>query len=606
LRSLRGEVIENEEEIVKNPITGELRYRQISSAPVRNAEGIIIGSVSVVRDVTEHKKAEKEIESLAKFPNENPAAVLRVEQKGTILFANPQAQLFLKEWQTKVGESVPEHVRQAIVSSLASGTRTEFEETLGEQTFSFLTAPIATAGYANLYGRNITKRKKAEAKLEEYTKHLEELVKERTEKLESSVKYTRSLIEASLDPLVTISVDGKITDVNKATEEATGYTRQELVGSDFSEYFTEPEKARTGYTKVFTDSFVIDYPLALKHKNGKVTDVLYNATVYRNENGEIQGVFAAARDVTERKKAEEQLKNYQEHLEQLVAERTEKLKRNEWIARERARELEKMQVQLEEKSVEVEEYANNMESLAEERLAKLKDAEHLAAIGATAGMVGHDIRNPLQAIVGDLYLISTDAASLHESEIKESIEESVSSIYKNVDYINKIIQDLQDYSRQLAPTKEIVDLEELCKEVVSKGGIPKNITVSCHITQATKRIVSDSNLLTRILSNLFSNAVQAMSKGGKLKIEAYRQAGDTVVTVEDTGGGIPEDVRPKLFTPLFTTKSKGQGFGLPVVKRMTEALDGSVTYESEVGKGTKFFVRLPPQKEPAKTNTISN
>lgn len=117
--------------------------------------------------------------------------------------------------------------------------------------------------------------------------------------------YARSLIETSLDPLVTISKDGKITDVNKATEQATGVTREFLIGSDFSDYFTEPDKAREGYQQVFMEGYVRDYPLAIRHNSGKVIDVLYNAAVYRNEGGEIQGVFAAARDITERKLAEQ-------------------------------------------------------------------------------------------------------------------------------------------------------------------------------------------------------------------------------------------------------------------------------------------------------------
>ena len=123
----------------------------------------------------------------------------------------------------------------------------------------------------------------------------------------SASSYARSLIEASLDPLVTISADGKITDVNKATELVTGCPREKLIGSDFSDYFTEPAKAKAGYLKVFSEGFVKDYPLAIAHKSGKITYVLYNATLYRNEAGEIQGVFAAARDITEQKKAEEKL-----------------------------------------------------------------------------------------------------------------------------------------------------------------------------------------------------------------------------------------------------------------------------------------------------------
>ena len=113
-----------------------------------------------------------------------------------------------------------------------------------------------------------------------------------------------------------------------------------------------------------------------------------------------------------------------------------------------------------------------------------------------------------------------------------------------------------------------------------------------------KKIITDPNLLNRILGNLAMNSIQAMPAGGKLKVHAYRDEKDYVITVKDTGVGIPEEAKGKLFAPLFTTKSKGQGFGLAVVKRLTESLGGTVTFDSEEGKGTTFIIRLPPIKEP--------
>ena len=130
------------------------------------------------------------------------------------------------------------------------------------------------------------------------------------QELRAASLYTRSLIEASLDPLVTISPEGKITDVNAATEKATGMSRSELIGTDFSSYFTEPDKAREGYQQVFLKGAVTDYPLALRHRDGHITDVLYNASVYRKGSGDVLGVFAAARDITERKKAELEREQY--------------------------------------------------------------------------------------------------------------------------------------------------------------------------------------------------------------------------------------------------------------------------------------------------------
>ena len=125
--------------------------------------------------------------------------------------------------------------------------------------------------------------------------------------LRGAAQYARSLLEASLDPLVTISNDGKVMDVNQATEKATGCSRETLIGSDFSNYFTEPDKAREGYKMVFSQGHVNDYPLALRHASGEVIDVLYNASIYHDEEGRVAGVFAAARDVTQLKRSQREL-----------------------------------------------------------------------------------------------------------------------------------------------------------------------------------------------------------------------------------------------------------------------------------------------------------
>ena len=127
------------------------------------------------------------------------------------------------------------------------------------------------------------------------------------EQLRAASQYARSLIEASLDPLVTISAEGKITDVNEATVRVTGVERGHLVGTDFSDYFTEPDRAREGYRQVFAQGFVTDYPLTIRHTGGDLTEVLYNASVYKDVAGRVLGVFAAARDVTAQKRAESEV-----------------------------------------------------------------------------------------------------------------------------------------------------------------------------------------------------------------------------------------------------------------------------------------------------------
>jgi signal transduction histidine kinase len=238
-----------------------------------------------------------------------------------------------------------------------------------------------------------------------------------------------------------------------------------------------------------------------------------------------------------------------------------------------------------------------LEALVEERTKQLKDSERLAAIGQTAGMVGHDIRNPLQAIIGDIYLAKSDVASLQKSEKKESLQESLEAIAKNAEYINKIVTDLQDFAKPLSPCLEETDLKLLIEDLLRKDGIPKNVKTELKLDSNAHMVTADNAYIRRIVGNLVSNAIQAMPDGGKLKIRATRQANDILITVEDTGVGIPEEAKSKLFKPLFTTKSRGQGFGLAVVKRLTEALNGTVNFESESGKGTKFTIRLSSTKD---------
>ncbi len=171
--------------------------------------------------------------------------------------------------------------------------------------------------------------KEAEEALRRLNIELEQRVSDRTAKLQAASLYSRSLIEASLDPLVTISPEGRITDVNEATEQVTGRTRRELIGTDFSDYFTHPHSAQAGYRQVLAEGQVRDYPLTIRHASGNATDVLYNATVYRDQAGKVQGVFAAARDVTELKRAEAALKEINETLERRVVERTVELAQSE-------------------------------------------------------------------------------------------------------------------------------------------------------------------------------------------------------------------------------------------------------------------------------------
>jgi PAS domain S-box-containing protein len=487
-------------------------------------------------DITNRKQQEREIESLSKFPSENPNPIFRLDGNGAILYANAAGASLLTAWKNKVGERAPKNIIQVVADALISDERVELEETFGAKTFSFLFAPITSKGYVNIYATDTTERKKAE----------------------EAIKRQAELINLSPDAIIVRTLDGNISFWSTGAEKLYGWTKDEAIGQDINSLlkseFPQPlekilRKVKlsgkwsgeiTHICKDGSKMFVQSFWLAKFGADGKITEMLESNV-----------------DITERIR---------------------------------------IQTKLEESAVLLEEYANQMEELANKRAAQLKDAERLAAIGATAGMVGHDIRNPLQAITGDVYLAKTELASTFESEEKKNALESLTEIEKNVDYINKIVADLQDFARPLNPHAEETNLKLVINELLKKNGLPKNVKVNVKVEPEAGKIMADSSYINRIMYNLVTNAVQAMPKGGKLTIQAYKQENDSIITVADTGVGIPESIKGKLFTPMFTTKSKGQGFGLAVIKRMTEALGGTVTFESKVGKGTTFTIRLPSPK----------
>ena len=249
---------------------------------------------------------------------------------------------------------------------------------------------------------------------------------------------------------------------------------------------------------------------------------------------------------------------------------------------------------LEENEKRLKAYTEDLEDLVEEEANKLKDAERLATIGETAGMLGHDIRNPLQTITSSVYLAKEEVKTLPESSEKEDLTESLETIKDQVGYINKIVLDLQDFVKPLNPKIEEADLHKLVKEALLNIAIPENIKVLISIGQGLPQLAVDKYFIKRVLINLITNAIQAMPDGGTVTLKATHEGGKAFISVEDTGSGIPEEDRNKIFKPLFTTKSKGQGFGLSVCKRLVEAhSEGSIAFESEVGKGSKFTVKVP-------------
>jgi PAS domain S-box-containing protein len=223
----------------------------------------------------------------------------------------------------------------------------------------------------------------------------------------------------------------------------------------------------------------------------------------------------------------------------------------------------------------------------EEKLAK---AERLAAIGETAAMVGHDLRNPLQGIAGASYNIRRNL----RDEPDPSTKEMLTVIDNSVEYANGIVTSLLEYSREMQIQRAPTTAKSMINHALAGVELPKNITIE-DATTDTPEILADEQKLRRVFTNLIVNAIEAMPEGGKLLISSINTQRDVSILVRDTGNGIPGEALQKLWTPLYTTKAKGMGLGLAICKRIMEAHGGSISVDSIVGKGTTFTLTLPIQ-----------
>ncbi|MCW4046905.1 MAG: PAS domain S-box protein [Candidatus Bathyarchaeota archaeon] len=370
------------------------------------------------------------------------------------------------------------------------------------------------------------------------------------EALRNSEEQFRRAIENAPIPVIMLAEDGEVLQINRAWTVLTGYEHQDMPFFDAwlrTAYGEDADDMRDHMRDLFTGKNYISMEFPIHTQDGAVRYWSFSASMLGTLQDKRRFAVGMAVDIT-------QLKNLQQKLEQ---------------------------------------HAQKLEELVRIRTERLKAAERLAAIGETAGMVGHDIRNPLQSIIGELYLINDALSKVPDSKTKESLKESITVIEEQAAYINKIVTDLQDYAKSAAPRMEEVDVDKVIQAVVSSMDIPENIEFSYYVEGSFPKLRADASFLQRILTNLISNAVQAMPNGGKLTINASHRGEKALIGVEDTGKGIPEENREKLFKPLFTTKSKGQGFGLAVCKKLTEAMNGTITFESQKGKGTRFIIELP-------------
>ncbi len=242
---------------------------------------------------------------------------------------------------------------------------------------------------------------------------------------------------------------------------------------------------------------------------------------------------------------------------------------------------------------ELRRYSGHLEEMVEEKSRRLREVERMAAIGETATMVGHDLRNPLQAMMNNLYLARRAVDSIdHEEPARVRAGRLLDTMREQVRYMNKIVSDLQDCARMAEPQRVTVDLRTMLGEVLSEIAIPKDVRLSLAVEEGIT-MSADPAMMKRVVMNLVVNAIQAMPDGGLLSISSGREDGCTVISVADTGMGIPEENLDKIFDPLFTTKPQGQGLGLVVCRRLVDIHGGAITVTSKVGEGSVFSLKIP-------------
>lgn len=554
--------------------SGEWRWlRSRDTLFARTPDGLGKQILGICEDITERKKAEETLskseERYRNLADSLPEIVFEADSWGKLTYANQTAfkttgyskEDFAKGvWvfdlvEQKEKEKAKAHFKNALSNEPSTGNEYTFVRKDGStfQTIVIskpITVDNSVVGLRGLV-IDISDRKKAEDALKE------------------SEKRSRAIVANSPIGIATSGPDKHFLNANEAFCKIMGYTENELLKLTFKD-ITHIDDLKESATKMreLENGKIPSFMLEKRYirKDGTVIDGKIMVSAVRNQNGAPNLFVAELEDITERRKAEEHRKvlerkvnDYSEHLKFMVDLRTAQLKD------------------------------------ANERLVK---SERLAAIGELAGMVGHDLRNPLAGIRNATYFLKKKGKAISEAQAKEMLE----IIDNAIGHSDKIINDLLDYSREMHLELTESTLPTLLNKAVQMIQVPDRIQILNHVHEETK-IKVDADKIMRIFENLIKNAIDAMPEQGTLEISSCQTEDCIKIVFADTGKGIPEEILPKLFTPLFTTKAQGMGFGLAICKRIIEAHGGTITVKTALNKGTTFTIALPKNpKEPSFEN----
>jgi PAS domain S-box-containing protein len=385
-------------------------------------------------------------------------------------------------------------------------------------------------------------------------KEIEAEQKKLDQRLRDQQFYSRSLIESNIDAIMTTDPAGVITDVNKGMEALTGCTRDELIGALFKNYFTNQERAEAAIQLVLNQKKITDYELTACNRGGKKTEVSFNATTFYDRERTLQGVFAAARDITERKSNELALQDTNIALK---------------IAK----------------------------SVAEK--ANLAKSEFLSSMS-------HELRSPLNAILGFAQLMDSASPPPTDAQ-KESIDQILQAGWHLLRLINEILDLAVIESGKVSLSPESVLLSEViaeCQAMMEPQAQQRDIRMTFPRFDLPIFVKADRTRLKQIIINLLSNAIKYNKEQGTVTVDyAMHTSGRIRISVADTGAGLPAEKLAQLFQPFNRLGQEagtvaGTGFGLVVTKRLAELMEGVLGVESTVGEGSVFWCELPAATAP--------
>jgi len=386
--------------------------------------------------------------------------------------------------------------------------------------------------------------------------------KQLDQRLRDQQFYTRSLIESNIDPLIATDPSGIISDVNKQMEELTGCSRDELIGAPFKNYFTDPERAEAGIKRVLSENKVTNYELTARARDGKETVVSYNATTFYDRDRTLQGVFAAARDITERLILDHALHDTNVALQSA--------------------------------------------KLAAEK-ANLAKSDFLSSMS-------HELRSPLNAILGFAQLLESGQPAPTLGQ-RQSIDQILQAGWYLLELINEILDLALIESGKLSLSTEPVSLADIlgdCHGMIEPSAIKSNIALTFPHFHDSPFISGDRTRVKQVLINLLSNAIKYNRTGGTVDVIYTPAAGGRIrISVHDTGNGLAPEKLAQLFQPFNrlgqeSGSEEGTGIGLVVSKRLVELMGGTIGAQSTVNVGSIFWIELHATHAPRPLAVLPN